>query len=143
SRRDAGATVEQQTSPRLYDAQWNDDIHHALHVLITGETDGYYCDYSDQPIRHLGRCLAEGFSYQGQVSRMRNNTPSGENSPDLIDSVRQLSELLYRIHMRILPSRVRNWTVTNWITPITSLGLASTVTYLRSDVTQLFLIFAV
>ncbi|HTE88546.1 MAG TPA: malto-oligosyltrehalose trehalohydrolase [Terriglobales bacterium] len=83
SRRDAGATVQQQTSPRLYDAQWNDDIHHALHVLITGETDGYYCDYSDQPIRHLGRCLAEGFSYQGQLSRLRNNTPRGEPSRDL------------------------------------------------------------
>jgi maltooligosyltrehalose trehalohydrolase len=83
SRRDASVKVEQQTSPRLYDAQWNDDIHHALHVLITGETDGYYCDYSDQPIRHLGRCLAEGFSYQGQLSRLRNNTPRGEPSRDL------------------------------------------------------------
>jgi malto-oligosyltrehalose trehalohydrolase len=83
SRRDACATDQQQTSPRLYDAQWNDDIHHALHVLITGETDGYYCDYSDQPIRHLGRCLAEGFSYQGQLSRLRNNTPRGEPSRDL------------------------------------------------------------
>ena len=85
SRRDADATGEgdQQHSPRLYDAQWNDDIHHALHVLITGETDGYYCDYSEQPIRHLGRCLAEGFSYQGERSRLRNNTPRGEPSRDL------------------------------------------------------------
>jgi maltooligosyltrehalose trehalohydrolase len=83
SRRDAGATVDQQNSPRLYDAQWNDDIHHALHVLITGETDGYYCDYSEQPIRHLGRCLAEGFSYQGERSRHRNNAARGEPSRDL------------------------------------------------------------
>ena len=83
SRRDAGATVGQQTSPRLYDAQWNDDVHHALHVLITGETDGYYCDYSEQPIWHLGRCLAEGFDYQGERSRLRNNTPRGEPSRHL------------------------------------------------------------
>src|SRR5256886_2080878 len=85
SRRDAGATAEgdQRKTPRLYDAQWNDDIHHALHVLITGETDGYYCDYAEQPVRHLGRCLAEGFSYQGQLSRLRNNTPRGEPSRDL------------------------------------------------------------
>jgi len=85
SRRDAGATAEgdQRKTPRLYDAQWNDDIHHALHVLITGETDGYYCDYSEQPIRHLGRCLAEGFSYQGERSRHRNNAPRGEPSRDL------------------------------------------------------------
>ncbi len=83
SEREAGAKVDQQNSPELYDAQWNDDIHHALHVLITGETDGYYCDYAEQPVRHLGRCLAEGFSYQGQLSRLRNNTPRGEPSRDL------------------------------------------------------------
>ena len=83
SERKAGAKVDQQHSPKLYDAQWNDDIHHALHVLITGETDGYYCDYAEQPVRHLGRCLAEGFSYQGQLSRLRNNTPRGEPSRDL------------------------------------------------------------
>jgi maltooligosyltrehalose trehalohydrolase len=83
SRRDAGATVDRRNTPRLYDAQWNDDIHHALRVLITGETDGYYCDYSEQPIRHLGRCLAEGFSYQGERSQHRNNTPRGESSRDL------------------------------------------------------------
>jgi maltooligosyltrehalose trehalohydrolase len=86
SRRDAGATVEgggQRNVAPLYDAQWNDDIHHALHVLITGETDGYYCDYSEQPIRHLGRCLAEGFSYQGERSCHRNNARRGEPSRDL------------------------------------------------------------
>jgi 1,4-alpha-glucan branching enzyme/maltooligosyltrehalose trehalohydrolase len=49
-------------------AQWNDDIHHALHVLLTGESDGYYADYADQPTRHLARCLAEGFAFQGEPS---------------------------------------------------------------------------
>jgi maltooligosyltrehalose trehalohydrolase len=51
-----------------YDAQWNDDIHHALHVLLTGETDGYYSDYAMEPVRRLGRCLAEGFAFQGDLS---------------------------------------------------------------------------
>jgi maltooligosyltrehalose trehalohydrolase len=54
--------------PHLADAQWNDDVHHAMHVLVTGESDGYYADYADAPLRHLGRALAEGFSYQGEVS---------------------------------------------------------------------------
>ena len=54
--------------PCWFDAQWNDDIHHALHVLTTGESDGYYSDYVGQPLRHLGRCLAEGFAYQGEYS---------------------------------------------------------------------------
>ncbi|WP_074632320.1 MULTISPECIES: malto-oligosyltrehalose trehalohydrolase [Nitrosospira] len=66
-----------------YAAQWNDDIHHALHVLTTGETDGYYTDYADEPIRHLGRCLAEGFAYQGEVSAYRGHAKRGETSAHL------------------------------------------------------------
>ena len=37
--------------PRWYVAQWNDDIHHACHVLATGERTGYYGDYADAPMR--------------------------------------------------------------------------------------------
>jgi 1,4-alpha-glucan branching enzyme/maltooligosyltrehalose trehalohydrolase len=69
--------------PRCYAAQWNDDIHHALHVLLTGERDGYYLDYADQPLKHLARCLAEGFAYQGEASAYRGNTPRGEPSAHL------------------------------------------------------------
>ncbi len=66
-----------------YSAQWNDDIHHALHVLATGEKDGYYADYADNPLRHLGRCLAEGFAYQGEVSVYRHHAHRGEASGPL------------------------------------------------------------
>jgi maltooligosyltrehalose trehalohydrolase len=52
-------------------AQWNDDVHHALHVLTTGETDGYYADYAQAPLQKLGRALAEGFAYQGEHSQFR------------------------------------------------------------------------
>ena len=69
--------------PLAYVAQWNDDIHHALHVLLTGETDGYYEDYADAPLRHLGRALAEGFIYQGEPSRHRQDAPRGEPSAHL------------------------------------------------------------
>lgn len=68
---------------KLYDAQWNDDIHHSLHVLLTGETDGYYADYARKPAWHLGRCLAEGFSFQGEKSDYRDGTNRGEASGDL------------------------------------------------------------
>jgi malto-oligosyltrehalose trehalohydrolase len=54
--------------PGKYTAQWNDDSHHGYHVLATGETDGYYAAYADAPAKHLARCLAEGFAYQGEVS---------------------------------------------------------------------------
>ena len=66
-----------------YDAQWNDDMHHALHVLLTRERDGYYEDYADNPIEHLGRCLSEGFSYQGQRSGFRHGAQRGESSKGL------------------------------------------------------------
>lgn len=64
-------------------AQWNDDIHHTLHVLLTGERDGYYADYTDQPTRHLARCLAEGFAFQGEPSVYRDGRLRGEPSGHL------------------------------------------------------------
>jgi malto-oligosyltrehalose trehalohydrolase len=64
--------------PKCYTAQWNDDIHHALHVLITAERDGYYLDYSARPLDQLGRCLIEGFAYQGEVSLHRDGETRGE-----------------------------------------------------------------
>ena len=66
--------------PKTYTAQWNDDIHHALHVLLTSEEDGYYSDYLKDPIAQLGRCLAEGFAYQGEVSSHRNGEIRGEDT---------------------------------------------------------------
>ncbi|MDD5328933.1 MAG: malto-oligosyltrehalose trehalohydrolase [Sulfuricella sp.] len=63
-----------------YDAQWNDDFHHVLHTLVSGEADGYYADYADRPLRHLARCLEEGFAYQGEVSRYRDGAARGEPS---------------------------------------------------------------
>ena len=65
-----------------YDAQWNDDWHHACHVLATGESDGYYAAYAEAPARHLARSLAEGFAYQGEVSTF-SNAPRGEPSAHL------------------------------------------------------------
>ncbi len=68
---------------RGYDAQWNDDLHHALHVLLTGETQGYYADYAADPAGALARALAEGFVYQGEMSDHRGGTPRGTSSSDL------------------------------------------------------------
>ena len=65
----------------LYQAQWNDDVHHALHMLLTDERGGYYGDYQP-PLPHLGRCLAEGFAFQGEWSAYRGGA-RGEPSADL------------------------------------------------------------
>lgn len=68
---------------RYYDAQWNDDLHHACHVLLTGEQDGYYVDYQDQTTALLGRSLSEGFAYQGEASCYRQGAARGEASRHL------------------------------------------------------------
>ena len=67
-----------------YDAQWNDDAHHALHVLLTGEDEGYYEAYADAPAERLARCLSEGFAYQGETfapSGRARGTPSADLAP--------------------------------------------------------------
>lgn len=69
--------------PSSYTAQWNDDWHHAAHVLLTGETHGYYRDYADRPCGHLLRCLTEGFCYQGEPSRHREGGRRGTPSAAL------------------------------------------------------------
>jgi maltooligosyltrehalose trehalohydrolase len=68
--------------PRTATAQWDDDVHHALHVLTSGEVDGYYADYALNPVARLGRSLAEGFGYQGEYSTFRDRT-RGEPSTGL------------------------------------------------------------
>ena len=69
--------------PRLADAQWNDDVHHALHVLASRETDGYYADFAGAPLRLFGRALAEGFAYQGEPSAYRGGEARGTPSTHL------------------------------------------------------------
>lgn len=50
-----------------YDAVWNDDFHHSLHVLLTGEQNGYYEDFSS--VDDLAKCYREGFLYSGQYAK--------------------------------------------------------------------------
>jgi malto-oligosyltrehalose trehalohydrolase len=65
-----------------YAAQWNDDFHHAMHVLLTGERGGYYEDYERAP-EQLLRCLTEGFAYQGEPSKHWGGKHRGEPSKEL------------------------------------------------------------
>jgi maltooligosyltrehalose trehalohydrolase len=66
-----------------FDAQWNDDAHNTLHVLLTGEHEGYYRAYADKPIEKLARVLTEGFAYQGEPSPIHDGKPRGEPSAHL------------------------------------------------------------
>ena len=64
-----------------YTAQWNDDGHNVLHVMLTGEKEGYYEMFADNPTKILARVLHEGFAYQGEVnpySGKKRGMPSGD-----------------------------------------------------------------
>ena len=79
-RREGGpeGLTEGDALPRWYTAQWNDDVHHVLHVAATGDSQGYYADYKGDTHK-LGRALAEGFAFQGEFMPYRGH-PRGEPS---------------------------------------------------------------
>jgi len=62
------------------DAQWNDDFHHSLHVLLTGEQAGYYQDFGR--LHHLVKAFREGFVYSGEYSPYRRRR-HGVSSKDI------------------------------------------------------------
>jgi len=53
------------------DAQWNGDLHHSLHVLLTGEDTGYYADFAGSGTSLAARAYRDAFVYTGQRSRFR------------------------------------------------------------------------
>jgi len=67
--------------PQLFTAQWNDDIHHVLHVASSRECVAYYEEYLDDT-RLTARAIGEGFAFQGEVMRARGR-PRGEDSTRL------------------------------------------------------------
>jgi maltooligosyltrehalose trehalohydrolase len=70
-------------APVQYTAQWNDDVHHVLHTAATGESAGYYAEYAGDTAK-LGRALAEGFAFQGDLMPYRGRArgePSGALPP--------------------------------------------------------------
>jgi maltooligosyltrehalose trehalohydrolase len=66
-----------------FTAQWNDDFHNTLHVLLTGESHAYYAGFADRPAEKLARCLEEGFVYQGETPPGENAGPRGQPSAHL------------------------------------------------------------
>jgi maltooligosyltrehalose trehalohydrolase len=61
-------------------AQWSDDYHHAVHVALTGETQGYYADFA--PISALGIAATRGFVHAGSYSSFRERVHGHPIPPD-------------------------------------------------------------
>ncbi len=80
----ASALDAEEGPPRgKYRAQWNDDYHHAWHVLLTKESQGYYSDYQRSPLHDIACALGSGFVYQGEASAHRGGQLRGEPSGNL------------------------------------------------------------
>ncbi|UCB42776.1 MAG: malto-oligosyltrehalose trehalohydrolase [Dehalococcoidales bacterium] len=77
---DARLLISQEFGGYGLDAQWNDEFHHSLHVLLTGEQTGYYQDYGQ--LQHLAKAFQEGFVYSGQYSSYRQRR-HGVSSKDI------------------------------------------------------------
>ena len=78
-RNDARSLASLEAGGFGLDSQWNDDFHHALHALVTGEREGYYQDFGS--IDDLAKACRDGFVYSGQYSpfrRRRHGSPSIE-----------------------------------------------------------------
>ncbi|MBT0769160.1 malto-oligosyltrehalose trehalohydrolase [Kineosporia sp. J2-2] len=60
--------------------QWDDDVHHSIHAFITGETQGYYCDFGTSSV--LARVLTEAFRHAGDYSTFRGKHWGAPVSPD-------------------------------------------------------------
>ncbi|SCW94744.1 malto-oligosyltrehalose trehalohydrolase [Ancylobacter rudongensis] len=67
----------------LFTAQWNDDWHHAFHVLGSGERTGYYAPYGKDVVAAAGRALSEGFVFQGEPYPDDGGHPRGTASTGL------------------------------------------------------------
>ncbi|MGB6482501.1 MAG: malto-oligosyltrehalose trehalohydrolase [Candidatus Acidiferrales bacterium] len=78
-RNDARSLAPREAGGFGLDSQWNDDFHHAVHALVTGERGGYYQDFGT--IDHLAKACREGFLYAGQYSAFRRRR-HGSSSAD-------------------------------------------------------------
>lgn len=66
--------------------QWVDDIHHALHTLVSGERNGYYSDFGDTAT--LASTLEQVFHHTGQVSTFRGRSHGREIRRDVTPASR-------------------------------------------------------
>ncbi len=108
--------------PQHFTAQWNDDIHHVLHIAATGETFGYYKDYSDDE-KKLGRAIAEGFTFQGEHMPYREDErgkPSAHLPPTAFISFMQNHD---QIGNRALGDRMQSYASKDALKAIASIYL--------------------
>lgn len=114
------------------DAQWSDDFHHSLRVLVTGEKSGYYTDF-DGGVKQFAKVWREGYAYTGEYSpfrRHRHGTSPRLNHAKQFVVYRQNHD---QIGNRMLGDRL------NHLTDFESLKLSAAAVLLSPFVPMLFM----
>lgn len=68
------------------DAQWSDDLHHAIHTAVTGETDGYYADYAG--LVDVAAAYRKGWLFDGNRYSAHRGRTVGQPLPDEVSGRR-------------------------------------------------------
>lgn len=102
---------DDQDRPKDFTAQWNDDIHHVLHFLVTGENKHGYPDDSTDPLADLEKALADGFVHDGEAEGESDgntrNEPGSRLPPDcFVSYVQNHDQIGNRGDGKRLPDRV-------------------------------------
>lgn len=97
--------------PKAFVAQWNDDIHHVLNHLVTGEPKYGYDDKSKNPFADLEKALADGFVHDGEADGESDgatrNEPGSRLPPDaFITYVQNHDQIGNRGDSKRLPDRI-------------------------------------
>lgn len=97
--------------PLKYSAQWNEDIHHVLDFLVTGESRNGYDDPAKDPIADLEKALADGFVHDGEAGEESDGTtrnePASRLPPDsFVSYVQNHDQIGNRPDSRRLPDRI-------------------------------------
>jgi maltooligosyltrehalose trehalohydrolase len=102
---------DENDEPLKYSAQWNDDIHHVLNFLVTGEDINGYGDPSKDPIADLEKALADGFVHDGEAGENSDggtrNEPASRLPPDaFVSFVQNHDQIGNRADSKRLPDRI-------------------------------------
>lgn len=102
---------DEHNQPINFTAQWNDDIHHVLHHLVTGEAKQGYDDDDQDPIADLEKGLADGFVHDGEAEGESNgksrDEPGSYLPPDAFVSYTQNHDQIgNRADNQRLPDRI-------------------------------------
>lgn len=90
-RNDPRTTLPREAGGQGMAAQWSDDLHHALHVALTGETGGYYADFAAPDA--LPRTLRSVFFHDGRTSTFRGRSHGAPVDPHTASGARYLAYL--------------------------------------------------